>query len=161
MKPAMSEAVAIGGSLSSSIANATTFASLNAAATSVFPPGGKGRLQLRLKPSLKASEFESKWASLGHVEMMGATLKAPLGTGELERVLAASGIACMASGAVAGVAKYYFYAQEEPSGKLAMAEVSVTAASLRLSAVIKASEPGIAAEIAEVFTAAMKGMAMG
>jgi hypothetical protein len=110
------------------------------------------RLVLKAKPHLKASEFESKWASLSTVDMWGATLRAQPAQGELEKALSAQGIVCMASGTVGGVSKYYFFAQEDATAQLFMAEVSVNIATLRLSAVLKAGD----ASLGEAFVAKIK-----
>ncbi len=116
-----------------------------------------GGLRLRAKPVLKAAEFESRWAALTTVELWGATLKALPAPGELEKALAAGAILCMASGTVGGVSMYYFYAQEDApggegrEGRLCMSEVSITVASLRLSAVIKAPDMTLGLQFVEVF----------
>lgn len=113
-------------------------------------------LVLRAKPVMKAAEFESRWASLSTVDMWGATMLAPPGPGQLEGALAKEAIACMASGVMTGVAKYYFYAQEESSGRFCMAEVSLTLASLRLSVVLKAPDASLGAAFLEVFKRPVK-----
>lgn len=118
---------------------------------------------LKSKPSLKAAEFESAWARLSTLEVWGTTLAAVPGAGELEKALAPKGIACMASGTVGGVTKYYFYAQPEaslplPPGEppVVIAEVSLTAASCRLSAIIKGPEGAAGGQLGQAFTEAFK-----
>lgn len=55
----------------------------------------------------------------------------------------------MASGTVAGISKYYFYAQQQDAaavaeaGSLCIVECSVALASLRLSLVVKAATPAL------------------
>ena len=112
-------------------------------------------LQLKQKPQLKASEFESKWQALTTVEVWGAPLRAPPASGELEKALAGSGVVCLASGTVGGVSKYYFFAVTEDD-KLCMVEVSGTLSSLRLSAVIKASETGVGGRFVSVVKGALR-----
>ncbi len=92
------------------------------------------------------------------VEVWGATLTSKPGDGDLEKALAPAHIACMASGTVGGVVKYYFYAQGDEgeggssaSPPLAIGEVSITASSLRLSAVVKASTPSVGSAFVEAF----------
>ena len=119
-----------------------------------------GGLQLRAKPMLKAAEFEPRWRALPTVELWGATLAAEPHNGELQALLDAARFACMASGTVAGVSKYYFYAQDaappaeagSPPG-LCIVEVSVTLASLHVSLVIKATS----AELGRHCLAAISG----
>jgi len=112
-------------------------------------------VRLRAKPTLKAAEFESKWSSLPHMELWGCTLAGNPAPEEMERLLAPHGIACMASGDKAGVLKYYFFAQPAPDAglgdaALVIAEVSVTTASRRLSAVVKGSDAVLSTGCVEV-----------
>jgi hypothetical protein len=79
------------------------------------------------------------------VELWGASLKPgarPM-PGEFEKALATVNIACMASGVVGGVSKYYFFGQSTSGGEtdadLAIAELSLLATSSRLSSIVKAS----------------------
>ena len=119
---------------------------------------GAPSIVLKARPTLRAAEFESRWAALSTVELYGATLAAPLDDGALQRVLATAGIVCIASGTVSGVSKFYFYAQEEGSGKLCMAEVSVALATRRLTAVIKAADADIGPAFVNVFKRSVAGM---
>jgi len=56
----------------------------------------------------------------------------------------------MASGVIDAVQKFYFYA-EDASGSLFMAEVSVTSASMRVSAVIKAANAAKGGQFVNIF----------
>jgi len=99
---------------------------------------------------LRAEDFEPKWNSLATVEVWGATLRAPLAGKQMEDTLGAGHIRCMASGVIDGVQKFYFYA-EDAAAALFMAEVSVTAASMRVSAVIKAANAAKGAQFVTIF----------
>jgi hypothetical protein len=122
-----------------------------AAPASVVRPG------LRPKPSLKPADFEAAWLGLTTVEIWGETLAAMPAAGELERALSPHGIACMASGAVAGAGatKFYFYGEGSASG-YAIAEVTLTHASLRLTAIVKAPAGPAGQALGGAFTEAFK-----
>lgn len=121
-----------------------------------------GPLQLRVKPLLKAADFEPQWRALPTVELWGATLAAAPIDGELQALMSRTRFACLASGTVAGVSKYYFYAQGIGEGgssatpltgsaaasagaatALCIVEASVALSSLHLSLVVKASTPAL------------------
>ena len=121
-----------------------------------------GPLQLRVKPLLKASDFEPQWRALPTVELWGATLAVAPIDGELQALMSRIRFACLASGTVAGVSKYYFYAQGSGEGgssatpltgsdvaspgattALCIVEASVALSSLHLSLVVKASTPAL------------------
>lgn len=113
-------------------------------------------LSLVSKPQLKASEFEGRWAALPTVELWGCTLSALPPVGALEKALGSAGVACIASGALNGVSKFYFHAQEASpvpgdAGALIMVEVTIAHSSLRLSAVVKAPGPFLGARFARLF----------
>jgi len=126
-----------------------------------MPPGsGEPSLRLRPKPVLKASDFEGEWGRLPCVELWGCTLRAMPAQGEVERLLQSRHVLCIASGSVGGVSKGYFYAQEEASGgRMCMAELSVTASSLRASAVIKAPDPALSLAFTDIFRRALLPLA--
>jgi len=109
------------------------------------PPALPPRGGLRARPALKAADFEARWAALPAAEVFGMTLVRAPRDGELERALAPHHVACMASGALGGVQKFYFFAQGEgaDAGSLGIAELSITLASLRLSALVKAAPPAL------------------
>jgi hypothetical protein len=112
---------------------------------------------------LRAADFEARWASMPTVEVWGASLRPGLApgrpaAGELEAALAAANIACMASGSVGGVAKYFFFAQEDGAGApqhLAIAELSLGGG--RLSGIAKASSPAVGAELVKEAKRALAG----
>jgi hypothetical protein len=110
--------------------------------------------EIALKTVLKPADFEAKWASLATAEIWGTSLIAAPGAGELEKLLLPAHIVCTASGNVGGVTKYYFYGLDDASEGGCVAEVSITLASSRLSAVVKAATPSVGAGFVEVFNAA-------
>lgn len=157
--PFTAPAVSISSSTSSSFSVAAPFSSSSAASApssssfspSLSPASSAFVAQLRSKPVLKAAEFEGIWAGLQAVELWGSGLSRVPATGELEQLLARHRLACLASGTISGVSKYYFYAQMAVGAaggaggggeQLLLAELSITHASLRLSAVLKAQSPG-------------------
>jgi hypothetical protein len=83
-------------------------------------------------------------------------------------LLSQARFACMASGTVAGVSKYYFYAQQEEGSSsaavsvgrnfpgLCIIELSVTLASMRLSLVVKAATPALGELCAERVKGALR-----
>ena len=70
-------------------------------------------------------------------ELWGVTLPRLPGDGELEARLAEKGLACLASGKLPSVKKYYFFGVGRGTGALVMAEATVSLDSKRLSAVLK------------------------
>lgn len=164
--------LSLGGVALASGAAAGGFGAASSNNSSMGTTGNGGGLALKSKPVLKASEFERHWSSLVTVELWGATLANRPADGELEKSLSTRHIACMASGVVGGVSKYYFYGQavspedttigsiggpgSTSSTNLAIAEVSLPANSKRISAVIKASNPSLGLVFTEQFKAGVK-----
>ena len=112
-------------------------------------------VSLRPKPVLNKTDFDSKWAGLETVEVWGATLRADVVIADagfsIEKLLADSFIACFASGNISGGSKHYFFAQELESGRLCMCEFTITEASKRISAIMKAPDAALGASFADIF----------
>ena len=112
--------------------------------TITSPPSAPSRGGLRSRPILKASDFEQRWASLPSSEIWGTTITRGPRDGEMERSLQLHHLACMASGAVNGIHKYYFFAQNDiltDTTNLVIGELTLTDSTKRLSVMIKATSP--------------------
>ena len=93
-----------------------------------------GALRLHALPDLESAVFERNWDAL----VVRKTWRRKLRSGGLDgdaliARLAKSCVFCIASGALDGVAKYYLYSVDEPSGELYFAELLVNSTHLNAS----------------------------
>jgi hypothetical protein len=107
--------------------------------TAVKPPAAQS-LVLQDKPTLEPSEFEGKWAAASTVDFFGGSTSARVASNPevLEGLLRKASIECIASGEINGVFKSFFFAKEALTGRLLLAEVSLTRSTRHLSVVVKA-----------------------
>jgi hypothetical protein len=97
----------------------------------------------RSTPAIAAKSFEQAWVKHDQVQVWGATLKGSISDQDFIDLLKPGHVHCLASGQVAGVQKFYLYAQYlergPQKGCLSMAEVSIATDTLRVSCVFKDS----------------------
>jgi hypothetical protein len=137
------------GSSSSSRGDSRAWGGSSAsAAVSTFSSSGSSSsmrptLSLDRSATLAADAFEGRWAGATESDFMGGSLTpaAAASPESIESALKAAGVVCIASGEVGGVQKQFFFAKQTGSGRLFMAEVSVTKQSRHLSAMVRAEEP--------------------
>lgn len=80
-------------------------------------------LELEANPELSPQQFESMWLAFQARENLQFTLT--FGDSNVEDILSAQSIKCMASGAQGPRQKYYFFARERVTGSVILLEVFV------------------------------------
>jgi hypothetical protein len=114
-------------------------------------------LNLDSKPVMDPRKFEADWSRLQRQTIWGCQLSRPVSEGEIERVLKASRIFCIASGSVKRILKYYFYAidlsanDERGFRGILMIEASVSVDTGHLSAIFKTEEESRAQLLIAIF----------
>ena len=124
-------------------------------------------LVLATEATMDPDDFESRWQSLAPRRMWGTAISRATEE-ELEPLMEEAGIFCLASGALDGVEKFFFYAESasDPIGEKFFAEVSIPSESERsiadrtLSVVFKATTERAAA-IAQFVTLFRGALARG
>mmetsp|Transcript_8818 Transcript_8818/g.14314 ORF Transcript_8818/g.14314 Transcript_8818/m.14314 type:complete len:242 (-) Transcript_8818:2787-3512(-) len=116
----------------------------------------KARETFRSKPTVNGADFETWWAKSDEVEVWGATVEYIPQDAEFRELFHDGNVHCLASGEVGDIQKFYFYGcTKRKKMALAMAEVSLSLKTNRLTCVFKDTDAANAAE-ESVFTAFMK-----
>ncbi|KAA0168175.1 hypothetical protein FNF28_02594 [Cafeteria roenbergensis] len=92
---------------------------------------------------LAADAFEGRWGAAPAGDFFGGTLRPHFASNpeRIETALKAASIICIASGDVGGVHKSYFFGKDKGSGRLFMAELSVTLATRHMTGMVRAEQP--------------------
>lgn len=88
-------------------------------------------------PAVSAEMFEQAWVQHDQVQVWGATLESCFTEEYFIGLLKPGHVHCLASGQVAGILKFYLYAQYSSGSSLSMAEVSLAMDTKRISCVFK------------------------
>jgi len=112
----------------------------------------KDELTLTGRPILDATMFQDKWSKLPVFSEFKAALTVD---GDIEKIMSESRILCIASGAVAGQMKYYFYAQDT-SEAIYLIEVFVGSTDRDLKATFKADSMARCPRFSEIFKEALR-----
>jgi len=110
-------------------------------------PLPKDELSLTGRAVLDATQFQDKWSKLPVCNEYQTVLTTE---GDIEKLMSDVRILCIASGAVGGQMKYYFYAQDTSEG-IYLIEVFVGSKDRDLKATFKADSAARVPRLVEVF----------